>query len=130
MIIEFEFVTGRKRQPLVTKGSDCDDTVGSPHRLAKQLALAYYLDRLVRDGSVASYRVLAQRIHISHARLFQILVLLNLAPPIQEYIAFLPAGEWQFMAEAELRIIARELSWDRQRKMFEAARGASDSDDV
>jgi hypothetical protein len=124
LTIEFEFVTRRTRQSLVVSRGDSSDAAGPPHRLAQQLALAYHLDRMVRDGSVNTYRELARRMHISRARLFQIIVLLNLAPSIQEYIAFLLPGEWQFMTEAELRIIARELNWDRQREMFVAAREA------
>jgi hypothetical protein len=57
--------------------------------------------------------------HISPARLTQIMVLLHLAPPIQEYILFLPAADARLIPELDLRKIAREPRWDRQRALFE-----------
>jgi hypothetical protein len=82
------------------------------------LALAHKLDGLVLIGTVKNYRELAELGHVSPARLSQILALLNLAPPIQEYILFLSAGEGEFITESELRSIAREPRWDRQIASF------------
>src|ERR1700676_3004886 len=87
---------------------------GRPPRLARLLALAHRLDGLVRNGTAKNYRELAELGHVSPARLSQILVLLNLAPALQEYILFLSAGESGFITEAELRNIAREPRWDCQ----------------
>ena len=47
------------------------------------------------------------------------MVLLHLAPSIQEYILFLSASDARFVTELELRKIAREPRWDRQRELFE-----------
>jgi len=47
------------------------------------------------------------------------MVLLHLAPAIQEYILFQSAGGLLFITELELRQIAREPLWDRQREIFE-----------
>jgi hypothetical protein len=47
------------------------------------------------------------------------MVLLHLAPSIQEYILFLAAGDARFIPELGLRQIAREPRWDRQRALFE-----------
>ena len=47
------------------------------------------------------------------------MLLLNLAPRIQEYVLFLSAAEAGFIRERELRKIAREPHWDRQRPLFE-----------
>jgi hypothetical protein len=44
---------------------------------------------------------------------------LHLAPAIQEYILFLSAADARFITELELRKIAREPRWDRQRELFE-----------
>jgi hypothetical protein len=46
----------------------------------------------------------------------QIMNLLNLAPDIQEYLLWLPAGE--AILERDLRQIATEVRWDRQRILF------------
>lgn len=113
LTIEFPLPTSRTRpRPLVGPASSAPS--GKPPRLARLLALAHHLDGLVRMGTAKNYRELAELGHVSPARLSQILVLLNLAPPIQEYILFLSAGEDGFITEAELRNIAREPRWGRQ----------------
>ena len=96
--------------------------------MARLLALAHKLDGLVRHGTVKNYRELAELGHVSPARLSQILVLLNLAPAIQEYILFLSAGEGGFITESELRSIAREPRWDRQFSNFADRTGAGPSE--
>jgi hypothetical protein len=92
---------------------------GNPPRIARLVALAHKLDALVRSGAVNGYAELARLGHVSPARLTQILTLLHLAPSIQEYLLFLPAADARFIGEAELRRIAREPRWDRQRKRFQ-----------
>src|SRR5258708_4395848 len=92
---------------------------GRPPRIARLLALAHKLDALVRSGAISDYAELARLGHISPARLTQIMVLLHLAPSIQEYILFLSAADARFITELGLRKIAREPRWDRQRAFFE-----------
>ncbi len=92
---------------------------GKPPRLARLVALAHKLDGLVRSGAVKDYAELAQLGHVSPARLSQIMLLLHLAPAIQEYILFLSPGEARFVTELALRGIAHEAHWDRQRELFE-----------
>jgi hypothetical protein len=92
---------------------------GSPPRIARLVALAHKLDALVRSGAVTGYAELARLGHVSPVRLAQILVLLHLAPAIQEYLLFLSAADARFIGESELRKIAREPRWDRQRQLFE-----------
>ncbi len=72
-----------------------------------RLSLGGYSPQLARLG------------HITPARLTQIMVLLHLAPSIQEYLLFLSAGDARFVTELGLRKIAREPRWDRQRKLFD-----------
>ena len=74
---------------------------------------------MVRTGAIDNYGELARLGHISPARLTQIMVLLHLAPAIQEHILFLSAGEARLIKELRLRKIAREPRWDRQRELFE-----------
>jgi hypothetical protein len=66
---------------------------GRPPRIARLVALAHKLDALVRSGAIPSYTELARLGHISPARLTQIMVLVHLAPAIQEYILFLSPGD-------------------------------------
>ena len=47
------------------------------------------------------------------------MVLLHLAPSIQEYLLFLSAADARFISELELRKIAREPRWDRQCELLE-----------
>ena len=91
---------------------------GRAPRIARLLALAHRLDAMVRSGEITDYAQLARLSHISPARLTQIMVLLHLAPTIQDYVLFLSAADARFITELGLRKIAREPRWDRQRELF------------
>jgi len=119
MKIEFTVPFRRKlaaRILLVEPAPELQD--GGP-RIARLLALAHKLDAMVRSGEIGGYAELARLGRISPGRLTQIMVLLHLAPSIQEYILFLPAGDARCVTELGLRKIAREPRWDRQRELFE-----------
>jgi hypothetical protein len=47
------------------------------------------------------------------------MVLLHLAPSIQEYLLFPSAADARLISELRLRKIAREPRWDRQRELFD-----------
>jgi hypothetical protein len=72
----------------------------------------------VQSGEVKSYGELARLGHISPARLSQIMILAQLAPSIQEFVLFLSANNDGAITERELRKIARDPRWDRQRQKF------------
>ena len=95
------------------------EPLGRAPRIARLLALAHKLDAMVRSGEISGYSELARLGHISPARLTQIMVLLHLAPAIQEYILFVSPADARFITELALRTIAREPRWDRQRARFE-----------
>jgi hypothetical protein len=118
MKIEFTVPFRRVPSPLTLTVEPAPEPQGSPPRIARLLALAHKLDALVRSGAFTGYAELARLGHISPARLTQILVLLHLAPSIQEYLLFLSAAGARFVTELELRKIAREPRWDRQRQLF------------
>jgi hypothetical protein len=92
---------------------------GRAPRVARMLALAHKLEGLVRSGAVKDYAELARLGHVSASRISQILLLLYLAPAIQEQILFLDVAHAQLLTEKDLRRVAREPSWDRQRVLFE-----------
>jgi hypothetical protein len=92
---------------------------GRAPRIARLLALAHKLDAMVHSGEISDYAQLARLGRISPTRLTQIMILLHLAPAIQEYILFLSAADARFVTELGLRKIAREPHWDRQRELFE-----------
>ena len=103
-------------QPRLTAGITAGDTASRPARVAMLVALAHRFDQLVRAGAVKDYAELARVGHVTRARVTQIMNLLNLAPDIQEYLLWLPAG--CSIKERELRPIAAEVRWDRQRALF------------
>jgi hypothetical protein len=89
-------------------------------RVTKLLALAIQMDHLVGAGEVSDYAELARLKNVSRARITQIANLTLLAPDIQEAILFLPrvpSGR-DPITERQLRPIAAELDWARQREMW------------
>ena len=89
-------------------------------RIARLMALAIRLgDRIEREN--LDCRELARCGHVSRTRLTQILNLLSLAPDIQERLLFLAAAEKgrDAISEKQIRSLAAEYDWDRQRRAFE-----------
>jgi hypothetical protein len=68
-----------------------------------------------RSACVWSYRSPNARNHI--------VMLGQLAPDIQEYVLFLRAEHTGLISEQQLRAIAREPRWDRQRERFQKLLG-------
>jgi hypothetical protein len=117
--------------PLVIQGS-----VGTPGggtaaaaasgrvpRVARLLALALHLDRLVTNGTAAGYGELARLGHVSRARISQVMALLNLAPDLQERVLFLPAtprGRDRVRLR-DLLPIAALVDWRAQRRRWREA---------
>jgi hypothetical protein len=117
MKIEFNLPCRQKLQP-PTFGIVSEQPGRAP-RIARLLALAYKLDGLVQAGTVRDYAELARLGHVSKARVSQIMILLHLAPAIQEYVLFLSGAEAGFLTEPTLRTIAREPRWDHQHACLE-----------
>jgi hypothetical protein len=111
MRIEFTVPFRRIPTPLSLLAEPTPGPQGNPPRIARLVALAHKLDALVRSGAIAGYAELAQLAHVSPARITQIMVLLHLAPAIQEHVLFLSAGDARFITELGLRKIAREPCW-------------------
>ncbi len=88
------------------------------------MALAVKLDGMVRDGAVADYAEIARVGHVTRARVTQVMNLLHLAPDIQEEILFLPrvTRGRDPIIERDLRRIASELEWKKQRMQWEKLR--------
>ena len=115
------FTRGRRSKKEFHDGAAPDGTV--PPRLprvAKLMALAIRFEGLVRDGTVDNFAELARLGHVSRARLSQIMLLLQLAPDIQEELLFLPRVESgkDPITERDVRPIAKILDWGKQRTMW------------
>ena len=96
-------------------------------RITKMMALAIRFDQLVQTGAVRNYAELARLGQVSRTRITQVIVLLQLAPDIQEGVLFLPrvpAGR-DPISERDLRPIAATADWNRQRQMWRQAVGRS-----
>ncbi len=98
--------------------------VGSVPRVAKLMALALKIDGLVRRGEIRDYADVARLAHITRARVAQIVGLTCLAPDIIEEILHLPptVSGRDRITERDLRPLASESDWNRQRKMWLALR--------
>jgi hypothetical protein len=94
------------------------EMVGRPPRVARLVALAHKLEALLHSGQGKDYGELARQSHVSPARIAQILIFAQLAPEIQEYVLFLRPEHAGLITEHQLRGIAREPRWDRQREQF------------
>ena len=85
-------------------------------RVARLLALAHTIDRMVRNGELRDLADAARVLGITRARVSQITNLLLLAPEIQEAILDLPmvtTGR-DAITERQLRPIAAEPDWSTQ----------------
>ena len=125
MVIEREiaFTRGRRSRKQIIPASEAAATeqpVGRVPRIARLVALALRFDQLVCDGEVTNFAEIARVGHVTRARVTQIMNLLNLAPDIIDDILHLPLvtrGK-DSISEHDLRPIAAELIWTKQRAMW------------
>jgi len=91
-------------------------------RVARLMALAIRLEKLVSQGKVRDYAELARLGYVTRSRITQIMNLLYLAPDIQEELLFLPPIESgrDPIKEWQMRPIAAELEWRKQRELWAA----------
>ena len=90
-----------------------------PTRLARQLALAHHVERLVEDGTLRDYAEAARILGVTRARMTQIVNLLALSPALQERVfdGTLRASERQ------LRRVVGEVEWLAQESTLDERRG-------
>ena len=93
---------------------------GNVPRVARLMALAIHFDGLLRRGEAPDYAALARRGQVTRARMSQIMDLLHLAPDIQEALLSLPRTQngRDAVTEHNLRPIAAEMDWQRQRQAW------------
>jgi len=110
----------RSRKELRVGPAPAAGPAGRVPRVARFMALASRLERLVRTGVVRDYAELARLGHVTRARVSQVMNLLQLAPDIQEAILFLPRTERgrDPVILRQLQPIASTLDWKKQRRMW------------
>ncbi len=113
----FKVAPGRARRASPGAGDAGPLPAERVPRVARMMALAIRLDGLIQSGAVRDQAEVARLAHVTRARVTQIMNLLNLAPDIQEALLFLPptATSQRPLLERELRLIAAEFDWARQR---------------
>ena len=111
---------GRGRKELEIGESPSPTTPGRVPRVARLLALAHRLQRLLRTGVVKDYTEAARLGHVTRARISQVMSLLYLAPDIQEQILFLPRVERgrEPVTLHELLPITAAADWTKQRRLW------------
>ncbi len=100
------------------------EPAGRVPRVARLLALAHKIDRMVRDGEIADYAEAARRLGLTRARVSQITNLLLLAPAVQEAILELPpvTDGRDPVSERQLRAIVTEPEWTGQLALWATIR--------
>ena len=119
MTFEYQLPLGRSQAVTGFCPEAATECAEKAPRVARLVALAHKLEALVRSGRVKDYAELARLARVSPARIAQIVILGQLAPDIQEYILFLSRKDGSRITEPQLRAIAREPRWDKQREQFE-----------
>lgn len=116
-------VPGRERAAEPAADSQRAESPGRVPRVARLMALAIRFDGLVREGAVSTQADLAAVGHVTRARVTQIMNLLHLAPDLQEAILFMPlvTRGRDPVTEHDLRPIAAEVDWGRQRRLWRRA---------
>ena len=76
-------------------------------RAARMLALAYYVERLVEEGTLKSYSDAARQLGVTRARMTQILNLLNLSPSVQQALLL---GDLH-LSERRIRALVAKAEW-------------------
>ncbi len=109
---------GRRR--VLRRAEECPIINGRIPRVSRFLALAIRLDELVRHGHAANFSAVSRLGNVSRARVSQLMKLTFLAPDIQQDILFLPpvAKGRDPVTERDLRPIAAELDWTKQRALW------------
>jgi hypothetical protein len=89
-------------------------------RLARLMALALRLEKLLATGVVKDFRTLARLGHVSPARISQIVSLLHLAPDIQEALLFRtrPERGRDCLGLREVLPLTKVWDWHKQRRMW------------
>ena len=107
----------RRARRQVTEAASPPQEAGRQPRVSRLMALALRFEYLLERGAVRDQAELAEIGHVTRARITQIMNLLHLAPDIQEALLTLPRvtiGR-DPLVERQLRAIATELDWGRQR---------------
>ena len=86
--------------------------------LRQRLVLAYQIHDLLSQGKAQSLHQIGRWLSSCHARMSQIINLLNLAPTIQQEILLSENPKLHQVTEFHIRDIAMEMDWQKQTTMW------------
>lgn len=86
--------------------------------LRQRLVLAYQIHDLLSQGKAQSLHQIGRWLGSCHARMSQIINLLNLAPAIQHEILLSENPKLHQVTEFHIRDIAMEMDWQKQTVMW------------
>ncbi len=87
--------------------------------LRQRLLLAYQIHDLLSQGKAQSLHQIGRWLGSCHARMSQLINLLNLAPAIQYEILLSNDPKIHQITEFHIRDIAMEMDWQKQAAMWE-----------
>lgn len=88
--------------------------------LARQnLILAHHIQEVMARGQAKDLKQMADWLGISHIKIYLIMNMLMLAPNIQEEILLFDDKDISRIPEYRINEISRELSWDKQKEMWQ-----------
>jgi hypothetical protein len=96
-----------------------ESRAAEPTSLARQIALAHFIEERIESGELASYAEAAERFGLTRARLSQVLDLVLLAPGIQERVLL---GERNVNGR-QVRAASALAAWGAQAERIGARRG-------
>lgn len=113
---------GRKRLEKAPATPPAELPPGKIPRISRLMALAVTFEDLLRTGQVRDHAELAALGQVTTARISQILGMRNLASDIQEQLLNLPLvqRDRDVVTERQVRDLAVELDWGKQREMWRA----------
>jgi len=83
-------------------------------RLARMLALAYFVEREIDVGAIKDYSEAARLLGMSRTRMTQVANLLSVSPRPQEAIL----AEHVMETERNLRYVVRYIAWEEQERLL------------
>lgn len=114
--LRLAFPVRRREEPNTACGGGAPLRPQLVTRVARRLALAHHIDRLVESRQAESEAAVSRALGITRARLSQIMALLRLAPGIQERLL---SGDLA-LGERDIRIVFGAADWPAQEEVVSA----------
>lgn len=96
-----------------------EEAIKKEPKLRQRLILAYQIEGLIEEGKAKDLKQVGTWLNISHIKMYLLMNMLILAPSIQEEILFSRNTAIRLIPEYKMNEIAREASWDKQKKMWQ-----------